>query len=188
MKTKKTISTKEIVIAAMLSALSLLYIRLMYTVPIPPWSFTPFSHVPLMLGILISPFVGIMTCIGTFFGFVWKGSDPIILLRAGSHIFFTLLMIIMLRWGRYKSAGKLIALNCIVAVVHAAAEVLAVLVASWAGISVPADRLGAYYLLLVVGVGTMGHSTLDFFVAYMFTKVLRRAHFFIEGYGEGKGV
>jgi hypothetical protein len=66
-------------------------------------------------------------------------------------------------------------LNGITALVHAAAEILSVLLAllifkeSFVGLTI-----NAYYILVGVGAVTVGHSVVDFLIAYTIYKPLEK--------------
>lgn len=164
--------TKKIAVSALLVALSMVYIAFMFTFDLGIWSFTPFSHIFIMLGTFISPYVGIFTSIGTFFGFFFKGQNPFVLMRAGSHIIFVLALIIILKKVPMNSLKNLIITAIVVALIHSLFEISAVYVTIWiTGIQKATD-----YILISCGIGTFLHSVVDFFAAYGVFKLLKKAH------------
>lgn len=165
--------TKEITISAMLTALSIVYVRFMPTIDLGVWSFTPFSHIFIILGVFISPFVGIFTCLGTFFGFLLKGATPFVLMRAGSHIVFVFVMILLLKRMGSLDTKKIITLSIITALVHAVFEVIAVYLSI--AIGIPVANQTIYYILAVVGGGTFIHSIIDFFAGFAVFKALKKS-------------
>ena len=97
----------------------------------------------------------------------------VIVLRALSHLFFGLLGALYLR--KYpKTLDKPIQtwiLNIVLAFVHAIAEVLACLV-FYASTSFPENMF--YLLFILVGVGTIIHSIVDFIIAQFIYKTLQK--------------
>lgn len=167
--------TKKIALSAMLVALSILYIMVMtmfnLKVDLGYWSFTPFSHLFVMLGALISPYVGIFTAIGTVIGFIPTG-NPTTLLRAGSHIFFVLLLVVIQKRLPLTSAKNMAIVSVLVGIVHSVFEIFSVYVAVWLSLApMPAME----YILISCGILTFLHSNLDFFAAVGVKRVLVRA-------------
>lgn len=163
--------TKKIALSAMLVALSIVYIMYMFKFDFGYWSFTLFSHVFVFLGTFVSPYVGILTAIGTVIGFIPTG-NPMILLRAGSHIFFVLLLVFMQKKLPLTSVKNMAITSVAIGVVHSAFEILAVYVAVWLSLAqIPAVE----YILISCGILTFLHSNVDFFAAIGLKKVLVRA-------------
>lgn len=176
--------TKEITLSAMLTALSIVYIAFMPTLDFGLWSFTPLSHIFIMLGVFISPYVGLFTCVGTFVGFFAKGVPPLVLLRAGSHVFFVLLFVFMLKKFNAKKTVNLILICLAIGVVHAVAEVaVAYIGAEFLGFGSYDRETIAYTLFFVVGGGTLAHSIVDYFAAFAVHNVLERAKILPPIYG-----
>lgn len=164
--------TKKMALSAMLVALSIVYIMVMFKVDIGYWSFTPFSHVFVMLGTLVSPYVGVLTTIGTVIGFIPTG-NPMILLRAASHIFFVLLLIVLQKRLPLSSLKNMATVSVLIGVVHSLFEILAVFVAVWLSL---ANMPAVEYILISSGIGTFLHSNVDFFAAIGLKKALVRAN------------
>lgn len=98
----KNITVRQTVIAAMLTALSLIIATLHLGIPLPqPFSVTFAAHVPTIIAMFISPWVAICTVIGSTIGFLSIG--PIVALRAASHILFVICGVYMLKrkWNPY---------------------------------------------------------------------------------------
>ncbi|NLK17804.1 MAG: hypothetical protein GX304_04720 [Clostridiales bacterium] len=167
--------TKKIALSAMLVALSVLYIWVMTTfnfkVDLGFWSFTPLSHVFLMLGALISPYVGVFATIGTAIAFISTG-NIITVLRAASHIFFVLLLIVLQKKLPLSNIKNMAIVSVAVGAVHSLFEILAVYAAVWLSL---ADMPVIEYILISCGAGTFIHSNIDFFAAIGLRKALVRA-------------
>lgn len=190
MKTNKAL--KSLIVSAMLTAISFVFVYFVPTIDLGVWSFTLGSHVPTFIACFISPYVAVFTYLGTLLAFMIKVGNPIVWLRAGSHLGFVVLALLIFRKVESPSQGisvykhnyfepgtnagvyvKIVLIALLLAVVHAALEVLAVLVGLSIGISVA--NSSAEYILITVGVGTMIHSLLDFFIAYLVFVPLRKA-------------
>ncbi len=119
-KTSK-ISTRLMVLGALLTALSFIIPLTFPKLPLPqPFSVTIASHVPTILAMLINPIVAIFTVIGSTAAFLMS-LGPIVSLRAASHIIFAMLGVFLLNknFNLYLTLG-------ICAIVHALSEVVAV--------------------------------------------------------------
>lgn len=114
--------TKDTVLAALLTALSVL-ITFSFKLPVPPpFSLTPGSHVPTMIAMFINPFVTVLTVIGSCIGFVISTGNPIVVLRAASHIVFAMLGMYMIQ----KKNTNIFVVIVVTSLIHAGLEALIV--------------------------------------------------------------
>ncbi len=121
MAEKFKITTRLMVLGALLTALSFIIPLTFPKLPLPqPFSVTLASHVPTILAMLINPIVAVFTVIGSTVAF-FMSLGPIVSLRAASHIIFAMLGVVLLKknFNLYLTLG-------ICAIVHALAEVVAV--------------------------------------------------------------
>lgn len=158
---------KEVVWGGLLTALALI-IPLSFGgvlgITIPPFSATLASHVPVMLGMLVSPLVAFMVAAGSALGFLIK-LGPVIGARAAMHIIFAVMGAIMIKRGFSYHTTLLATLP-----VHALSEALIVLLFGFT-----LQKAG-----LVVGIGTALHHGADSLIAlavyasigYMIPKVV----------------
>ena len=163
-----------ITLTALFTALAIVIPMIMpVKIIIPPASYSLASHVPIFLAMFISPLMTLVVILGSTFGFLAAGYPIVIVLRALSHLFFGLLGALYLR--KYpKTLDKPIQtwiLNIILAFVHAIAEVLACLI-FYASTSFPENMF--YLLFILVGVGTIIHSIVDFIIAQFIYKTLQK--------------
>lgn len=83
-------NTKKLTASALLIALSILIPLVFGNTPlkiyIPPFSATLGSHIPMFIGIFLGPFEAIVIGIGSAIGFMLAMGNPVIALRAASHI------------------------------------------------------------------------------------------------------
>lgn len=117
--------TREMVLAAILTAFSIIITYSPVKLVLPAFTLTLGSHVATLMAMFISPWVTVMTIIGSCLGFFITIPAPnsiIVVVRAASHIIFALCGIKMI------SAGKLniILIVLITGVLHALAEGIAV--------------------------------------------------------------
>src|SRR5574337_1100634 len=85
--------------AALLTALAILIPQVMPKIVIPPASFTLASHVPIMIGMLISPVVAVIVAVGSTIGFLISGLPIEITFRAATHVIFALIGSLLLILG-----------------------------------------------------------------------------------------
>lgn len=175
----RQVSTQKLTAAALLIAIGIV-IPMFSPVKLvlPPASFTLASHVAIFIGMMISPAVAISVAVGTTLGFFIGPFPLVITLRAASHIVFALLGSLYLRRKPEILRAKFGALifSLIIALIHAAAEVAVVMAFYFGG-----TLTDAYYeagfvrsVVFMVGYGTVIHSMVDFEIALLLAKVLRR--------------
>lgn len=169
----------RMVLAGLLCAVGIVVPMFMPKVVIGPMSFTLASHVAIFIAMFISPAVAGVVCIGTTLGF-FITTPPIIALRAASHLVFALIGAFIL-----KKNGKIIdrpvkstLFNVGIGVVHALIEVVVVTPFFFAGALFKPEQLAngfAMSVLLLVGVGTVIHSMIDYSISIVLWKPLQHA-------------
>ena len=168
----------RMVIAGLLCAIGIVIPMFMPRVAIGPMSFTLASHVAIFIGMFISPSVSIVVCIGTTLGF-FVTATPIIALRAASHIVFGIVGAYLLQKHPQlieKPVSSLL-FNMGLAVIHAVCEVLVVLPFFFMGTLFTAEQLTnglTMSVFVLVGLGTLIHSMIDYTIAVIIWKPLRR--------------
>lgn len=174
----KNTSIQKMVTSALLIAIGIL-IPLVSPAKImmPPASFTLASHVPVFLAMLISPAMACSVAIGTTIGF-FISSPLVIALRAATHVIFALLggLYIQKRPATLESPAKLHVFSLVIGVIHAAGELIVVSLFYFGG------GMGAMFyeqgflrsVLLLVGLGSVIHSMVDFEIALVVYKVLSK--------------
>lgn len=172
--------SKTVTITGILIALSVLWTTFMYTVDLGIWSFTPFSHLFIFIGMYLTPVSGILVAVGTFIGFLIKSAAPVVLMRAGSHILFVLVGALLLRRVNINKPFGMFLFLLVTAIVHAAAETACVYLAI--GINIPLDpsKTSILYIWGATFGMTIIHSCADAVAAYFLSKLLsknRIAHF-----------
>lgn len=172
-------STQQVTLSAVLIAIGLLIPVLSpLKIILEPASFTLASHVPIFIGMFISPTVGLAVALGTTAGFFIGGFPLIIVLRAFTHAAFAFLGGWMLekkpQWIENKKPSFLFAL--LIGVIHAIGEVAVVSLFYFGG-----ELTSAYYakgflmtVFILVGVGTIIHSMVDFFISQVLWESLKK--------------
>lgn len=180
----KTIRTKDMVIAALLTSLSILIPNVFPTIPLGPFTATFASHLPTIISMFISPVVALATSVGSLFGFVIKcAGSPWVIARAAMHIPFAMLGVYML-----KKHCNIYITGLVTMVVHAVLEVVAVL--PFLGMMPMTPKTISLFGMeislgwaTVILIGTMLHHIIDFAIALAVIPALKKA-----GYIEDKGV
>lgn len=166
---------KSMTIAALLCAVGIMIPMFFPKIIIGPASFTLASHVPIFIAMFISPGVTLSVALITGFGFLFAGVFPIIIvLRAFTHLLFAGVGSLILKKNNqilfsFRSAS-LYALA--ISIIHAVAEVIVV---SYFFFTNPEDYTQSYLyiVLLMVGLGTVIHSLVDFMIAVVVWKPLQ---------------
>lgn len=154
---------KQMVYAGLLTALAII-IPIQFgflKIYIPPFSATLAAHVPMMLSMLISPFVAVVVGIGSTIGFLISGMPAPVVARAATHIIIGYIgaKIIM----KNQSYVKAVAIT---APIHGLLEALVV---------IPFIGFNIYQLLIVTAVGAILHHTADSIIAYAIVKAVAKA-------------
>ncbi len=171
-------NVQNMVISALLCAVGIVIPMFAPKIVIGPMSFTLASHVAIFIAMFISPVTTVAVCVVTSIGFVFAGLPFVVAARAMTHIIFAFFGSIVLKKHPtllYKPVPTgLFGFLC--SVVHAAGEVVVVSVLYF-GDSLSADMYASGYLmsvLLLVGVGTVVHSMVDFFISVFVWKPVSR--------------
>jgi niacin transporter len=157
---------RQMVYAGLLTALAIIipiefgFLRIV----IPPYfTATLAAHVPMMLSMLISPFVAVVVGIGSTIGFLIAGTPAPVVARAATHIIvgYVGAMIVM----KNKSYIKAVAIS---APIHGILEAL---------VTIPFIGFGAavYPVLAVTAIGAILHHSVDSVIAYAIVKAVARA-------------
>ena len=154
---------KQMVYAGLLTALAII-IPIQFgflKIYIPPFSATLAAHVPMMLSMLISPFVAVVVGIGSTIGFLISGMPAPVVARAATHIVVGYIgaKIIAKNQSYVKAAA-------ITAPIHGLLEALVV---------IPFIGFNIYQLLIVTAVGAILHHTADSVIAYGIVKSIAKA-------------
>lgn len=177
---QKRYSVQKMTAAAVLIALGIVIPMVSpLKIVIPPASFTLASHVPVFMAMFISPAVAAAVAVGTTLGFLLGGFPLVIVLRAATHLVFAVLGAWWLarKPGTVSSIGKSQAYSLVIGLIHGACEVIVVSFFFLGG-NVASTYYDQGFLVsvgLLVGVGSVAHSMVDFAIALLLVKALSRS-------------
>ena len=166
----KSNSVQKMVLAALLCAVGIVIPMFSpFKILLEPASYTLGSHVAIMIAMFLAPAVAAFVSLGTALGFFFGGFPLVIVLRAATHVVFAVLGAWYLQKSpdTIKSVPKSTVFSLLLGALHAVCEV-AVVMPFYFG-----DRLSAanyangffYSVVLLVGVGTVVHSMIDFAIS-----------------------
>ena len=168
---KRDTKLQSMVIAALLCAIAIIIPMFVPKIYLPPASFTLASHVPIFIAMFISPPVAVVVAIGSTIGFFFAGMPLVIVLRAMSHLVFVLVGSLILKkspniMASFESAALF---GLFLSLIHAVCEV-AVVTWFYFGNSLAQVNYEHGYLfsvVLLIGLGTVVHSMIDFSIAIL---------------------
>lgn len=134
-------------------------------------SYTLASHVPIFIAAFISPRTALAVALGAAAGFFLAGFDLVIVARALSHVVFALIAALVLRKSPsilnqpIKSAGFALLINLI----HGLAEVVVVYILT---ASSATEASYWHFLFLLIGLGTLIHGMVDYYLAFYIWKAI----------------
>ena len=172
-------SIYRLAVAALLCAVGIMIPMVMpIKVYIPPMSFTLASHVAIFLAMCISPAVALAVSIGTTIGFVFSGLPVDVWLRALSHVVWAVGGALWLKKfpDTFYHKGANIAFCVITGLIHGALELGVVCTLYLGGMASITQKFadgGFVAILLLVGLGTMVHSCVDYAVSYLVWRAVR---------------
>jgi niacin transporter len=160
----------KLTITALLTAIAILIPLVMpVRAVIGPASFTLASHVPIFFAMFLSPGIAVAVSLGSAIGFLLSGLPIVISMRALSHVVFAFIGSLYIQKKRESVLESVYASQFFsfwIAFIHALAEVLVVSVFFF-GIVPGAEYEDSFFyaVFLLVGVGTIVHSMIDFVLA-----------------------
>lgn len=169
--------TRTITIAALLVAVGILIPMISpLKIILEPASFTLASHVATFIAMFISPFVAIAVAFGTAVGFLLGGFPIVISLRAATHMIFSFVgaKYLTKHPNLLQEKNKVWLFSFTIGLLHAICEIIVVSIFYFAG-NLSADYYDQGLLISVmglVGVGTVIHSMVDFWLAQKVWKAL----------------
>jgi len=174
--------TMKLTRTAMLCAIGILIPIIMPPVPpfrlvIEPMSFTLAAHVAIFIAMFISPTSAVAVTIGTTIGFFFV-LPPVVGFRAASHIVFAIVgaLYIQRHPDLLDKKLKLLIFSFIIAIIHAIAEVAVVVPFYFGGLLAEGFYARGFIMgvIMLVGVGTIAHSMVDFAIARVIWEPLKR--------------
>lgn len=163
--------TKDLSLAALLTALAILITYSPVKLYLPFFTLTPGAHVPTMISMFTSPWVLVMTVVGSCIGFLTAIPAPnsiLVAIRAATHLVFAL-------WGYNqlkKGKMNIFLIVFITAIMHALTEGIAVYFLT--PIIVKGDT-AAMYAAVIAFAGTFVHHFIDTAITAAIVAALGRA-------------
>lgn len=170
----------RLVVAALLCAVGILIPMFSpIKVTIEPASFTLASHVAIFLAMFVSPSVAVSVSVGTTLGFFLAGFPITVVMRAASHIVFALVGSLYIQkhteTALHPSKPSNLLFSLLIGILHGLCEVLIILPFYFGG-SMAAYQAKGFFVsvILLVGVGSVLHSMIDFAIASVIWAPLRQ--------------
>ena len=168
----------SLVISALLIAIAIIIPMFAPKIILEPASFTLASHVPVFIAMFISPPVAIAVALGSTIGFLFAGFPIVVVLRALSHVVFATIgaFLLMKKPDMLLSIRSCTLFGLLMAVIHAVCEVTVVTLFYFGGGMGAKNYASGYFtaVILLVGVGTIVHSMIDFGIAVFIWKPVSR--------------
>lgn len=165
---------QNLTLSAVLTAFSILIPMIMpVKVIIGPASFTLASHVPIFIAIFLSPEVAVIVALGTSLGFFIAGFPFVIVMRALTHLIFAAIGAYLIQ--KYPSFLKNFKNSFPLAfglnIIHGLGEFLVVLL-----LTTTNQQSTSYWftLIVLIGLGSLIHGMIDFYLAYYCWKFLKK--------------
>ncbi len=168
----------QLTITALLIAIGIVIPMISPKIVIPPASFTLGSHIAIFIAMFISPGTAAAVAVGTTLGFFWSGVPIVIVARAATHIIFAVCGAYILKKNPtvLNSVKKIFLFAFGISCIHALCEVFVVM-PFYFGTNLLAAYNAKGFLLsvvLLVGVGTLIHSMVDFSLSLIIWKPLNK--------------
>lgn len=155
---------KEMVYAGLLTALAIIiptYFGFLRIFVPPAFSATIAAHVPMMIGMLISPFVAAVVGVGSTIGFAMSGLPAPVVARAATHIVVGFIGAeIIKKYSNYSMAAV------VTAPIHGLLEMVVV---------IPFIGIVLDWAMIVTLVGSIAHHFVDAIIAYVIIKAIANA-------------
>ena len=143
-----------------------------------PASYTLASHVVIFIAMFISPAMAVSVAVGTTIGFFLGGFPIVVVLRAATHVIFAFIGAFYLHKISKEALSmvKLRIFSFCVAIIHALGELVVVSMFYFGGNVSPAHMEQGFIMsvLLLVGLGSVIHSMIDFEIARVIVFPLKR--------------
>ncbi len=174
--------TRELVLAAILTALAILITYSPVKLNLAFFTLTPGAHVPTFLAMFISPWVAVMSIIGSCIGFFTAIPSPnnlLVMIRAGLHIIFALIGIKMI-----DKKLNIFLVIFLTALIHALAE--GIIVTLLTPVIVPNSTQAQLVAGQIAAAGTFVHHfidsaiTLPILLALSRAKMLNKPYFLVK--------
>ena len=164
---KNTVRIQRMCVAALLCAIAILIPMISpVKIQLGPMSFTLGSHVAIFIAMFISPAVALTVELGATLGFLLAGFPPVVVLRALSQVVFVAI-------GAMKNGLSIFLFGLVMGVIHGVLEAVVVTAFWFSGMTMEGTFVST--VLGLVGVGTVVHSMVDYYLALLIWQPVSRA-------------
>ena len=173
---KNAVSIRKMCVAALLCAVAILIPMVSpIKIQIPPMSFTLGSHIANFFSMYLSPGIALALELGATLGFFLAGFPPVVVLRALSQVVFVALGAYMLtkKPSILDRASGVLWFGVATGVLHGVMEAVVVTAFWFSGMTMEGTFVST--VLGLVGVGTLVHSLVDYYLALLVWRPVSRA-------------
>ena len=169
----------RLVLSALLVAVGIIIPMTFPKVTLPLMSFTLASHVAIFLAIFLSPGAALIVSLGTTLGFFLSGLPLEVTLRALSHVVFAIVGALWLKKQPmllHKKGGT-VAFCLVLNVIHGVMELIVISTLYLGGFQRVVNNFseaGYMAIILLVGLGTVIHGSVDFIISYAVWQPLKK--------------
>lgn len=174
--TKNTVRIQKMCVAALLCAIAILIPMISpVRLQLGPMSFTLGSHVAIFIAMFISPAVALTVELGATLGFLLAGFPPVVVLRALSQVVFVAIGAFLLakKPALMKNGLSVFLFGLVMGAIHGVLEAVVVTAFWFSGMTMDGTFLST--VLGLVGVGTVVHSMVDYYLALLIWQPVSRA-------------
>ncbi|MCI8595106.1 MAG: hypothetical protein HFF09_07650 [Oscillospiraceae bacterium] len=169
----------RLVLAALLVAIGIIIPMTFPKITLPLMSFTLASHVAIFLAMFLAPSTAVIVALGTTLGFFLSGLPLEVTLRALSHVVFALVgsLWILKRPQVLKNRGEAVAFCVGTNLIHAVMELIVISALFLGGFERVVNNFseaGYMAILLLVGLGTLVHGSVDFIISFLVWQPLKK--------------
>ena len=165
----------RLVLAALLVAIGIIIPMTFPKITLPLMSFTLASHVAIFLAMFLAPSTAVIVALGTTLGFFLSGLPLEVTLRALSHVVGSLW--ILKRPQVLKNRGEAVAFCVGTNLIHAVMELIVISALFLGGFERVVNNFseaGYMAILLLVGLGTLVHGSVDFIISFLVWQPLKK--------------
>ena len=173
---KNTVRIQRMCVAALLCAIAILIPMISpVKIQLGPMSFTLGSHVAIFIAMFISPAVALTVELGATLGFLLAGFPPVVVLRALSQVVFVAIGAFLLakKTAVMKNGLSIFLFGLVMGVIHGVLEAVVVTEFWFSGMTMEGTFVST--VLGLVGVGTVVHSMVDYYLALLIWQPVSRA-------------
>ena len=173
---KNTVRIQRMCVAALLCAIAILIPMISpVKIQLGPMSFTLGSHVAIFIAMFISPAVALTVELGATLGFLLAGFPPVVVLRALSQVVFVAIGAFLLakKPAVMKNGLSIFLFGLVMGVIHGVLEAVVVTAFWFSGMTMEGTFVST--VLGLVGVGTVVHSMVDYYLALLIWQPVSRA-------------